>query len=415
MKDKENLDLVFDKVFKEKYGKNKMIFSKYQKLYDLPLEIFEIKVSKGLMEYCRNKNFFVLLLIYDSEGKVYMDRVMGKSLSWELPGSSIKIDETVFETIRRVSKNLAYNIEIGDLEPISRINNIYRYDEERVVHQGLVFIARLRNEKEIDKTILKGRFIEIDEEEIKFIGREASQNIIRIFKNRFKSIKNRATQDFQEKEIATNEKYEKRYLLHEKIMKKYILTKKVKKKKEFNSLIEGMIGVPNNIIDISCGDDNFICELQKKKEIKTVVGNDISWSQVERLNKKYNDVIFTNHNDSNMPFKNDSFEVAYCSNTLHHMPDKRSLVFLLKEMFRISKKIIIVEIEDPSLIGGIPHILNKYWYIGFLKDVGGAYLSEKEFDLILNEVFKGKAKIKRQNFINITGKYMIAEITKIKK
>ena len=46
MKDKENLDLVFDKVFKEKYGKNKMIFSKYQKLYDLPLEIFEIKVSK---------------------------------------------------------------------------------------------------------------------------------------------------------------------------------------------------------------------------------------------------------------------------------------------------------------------------------------------------------------------------------
>ena len=97
------------------------------------------------------------------------------------------------------------------------------------------------------------------------------------------------------------------------------------------------------------------------------------------------------------------------------MPDKRSLVFLLKEMFRISKKIIIVEIEDPSLIGGIPHILNKYWYIGFLKDVGGAYLSEKEFDLILNEVFKGKAKIKRQNFINITGKYMIAEITKIKK
>ena len=181
MKDKENLDLVFDKVFKEKYGKNKMIFSKYQKLYDLPLEIFEIKVSKGLMEYCRNKNFFVLLLIYDSEGKVYMDRVMGKSLSWELPGSSIKIDETVFETIRRVSKNLAYNIEIGDLEPISRINNIYRYDEEKVVHQGLVFIARLRNEKEIDKTILKGRFIEIDEEEIKFIGREASQNILMIF------------------------------------------------------------------------------------------------------------------------------------------------------------------------------------------------------------------------------------------
>lgn len=62
------------------------------------------------------------------------------------------------------------------------------------------------------------------------------------------------------------------------------------------------------------------------KEMSLIVGNDISWSQIQFLNSKFDDVIFTNHNAAALPFKEDSFEIAYCSNTLHHMPNKITLV-----------------------------------------------------------------------------------------
>lgn len=46
----------------------------------------------------------------------------------------------------------------------------------------------------------------------------------------------------------------------------------------------------------------------------------------------------------------------------------------------------------------------------FLKDVGGAYLSEQQFQLIINNNFSKKYNIEFQKFENIMGKYMIAII-----
>ncbi|MEG2379357.1 MAG: hypothetical protein RSB77_03965, partial [Bacilli bacterium] len=108
-------------------------------------------------------------------------------------------------------------------------------------------------------------------------------------------------------------------------------------------------------------------------------------------------------------------DVVYCSNTLHHIPNKYTLFNMINSMLEIGKKIVIVEIEDPKKKGGFPYLLNKYWYIKFLHDVGGAYLSENEFKLILNNNLKNKAIIKFDNFKNITGNYMIAEISKEEK
>ena len=33
----KNVDLVFDNVFKEYYGKNKLLFDNYKKIYNLPM------------------------------------------------------------------------------------------------------------------------------------------------------------------------------------------------------------------------------------------------------------------------------------------------------------------------------------------------------------------------------------------
>lgn len=141
-----------------------------------------------------------------------------------------------------------------------------------------------------------------------------------------------------------------------------------------------------------------------------VVGNDISWSQIELLNDKYQEAIFTNHNAASLPFVDKAFDVAYCSNTLHHMPNKNVLINLLNSMKRIAKKIVIVEIENPSVVGGFPKFLNKYWYMKYLKDVGGAYLSEQQFSLIINNTFSKDCNIEFQRFENVMGRYMIAVI-----
>ena len=85
---------------------------------------------------------------------------------------------------------------------------------------------------------------------------------------------------------------------------------------------------------------------------------------------------------------------------------------LLESLLRIGKKVVIYEIEDPKVTGGLPYILNKYWYRGFLKDVGEWYLSYKQFKQIISRVYKDKASIKFETFRNIQGNYMIAEIEK---
>lgn len=406
----KNVDLVFDNVFKEYYGKNKLLFDNYKKIYNLPTVTSECKVSKKLYQYCLRKKYFILLLIYDDEGKIYFDRNMSDILSWGLPGGSVKDTETINKALNRIAQSINSDIIIGNVEPVSLIENIFNYDDEKYVHYGMGFIARIRNKYVIDNKKLIGDFIEINDEEFSYINRLASKKVVEIFKNRFDDIIKKTGNCFQDIEVSTNEKYKNRYKIHNNFMKKYILTEKRKKKLEFTELIKNNIKDISSIIDVSCGEDEFIFNLSRDLGINLAVGNDISWSQIELLNDNYQEVIFTNHNAASLPFMEKVFDVAYCSNTLHHMPNKKTLISLLNSMERIAKKLIIVEIENPSIVGGFSKILNKYWYMKFLKDVGGAYLSEQQFQLIINNTFSKKHNIKFQKFENIMGKYMIAII-----
>ena len=406
----KNVDLVFDNVFKEYYGKNKLLFNNYKKIYNLPTVTSECNVSKKLYQYCLRKKYFILLLIYDDEGKIYFDRNMSDILCWGLPGGSVKDTETINHALNRITQNINRNIIIGYVEPVTLIENVFNYCEDKFVHYGMDFIARIRNKYVIDNKKLIGDFIEITDEEFSYINRLASKKVVEIFKDRFDDIMRKTGNCFQDVEVSTNEEYKNRYKFHNDFMKKFILTEKRKKKAEFTELIKNNIKDANSIIDVSCGEDKFIFDLSRDLGINLVVGNDISWSQIELLNNNYQEVIFTNHNAASLPFMEKVFDVAYCSNTLHHMPNKKTLISLLNSMERIAKKIVIVEIENPSIVGGFPKILNKYWYMKFLKDVGGAYLSEQQFQLIINNNFSKKYNIEFQKFENIMGKYMIAII-----
>lgn len=406
------MDLVLDKIFNEYYGKNKLLFEKYKLLYGLPTVTSECNVSRKLYDYCLRKKYFVLLLVYDDEGKVYFDRNMSDILCWGLPGGSIKDNETINQTLRRIAKQIDGCIEIGDIEPVTLIENKFIFHNEQFVHYGIGFIARLRNKSKVETSKLIGNFINVTDEEISYINRLASKKLVEIYRKRFNEIINRTDNCFQDNEISTNEKYKYHYQFHNNFMKKIILTNKRKKKEEFKKLIISMIGSASSIIDVSCGEDELIFSINSDNDNKLIVGNDISWSQIEMLDKKYDKAIFTNHNAASLPFKKNVFDVAYCSNTLHHMPNKKTLVSLLENLTNVASKIIIVEIENPCITGGFPRILNKFWYTIFLKDVGGAYLSESQFKILLKGVFRANHNLKFSTFKNIMGNYLIAEITR---
>lgn len=154
----KNVDLVFDNVFKEYYGKNKLLFDNYKKIYNLPTVTSECNVSKKLYQYCLRKKYFILLLIYDDEGKIYFDRNMSDILSWGLPGGSVKDTETINQALNRIAQNINKNIIIGDVEPVTLIENIFNYGDEKFVHHGMGFIARIRNKYVIDNKKLIGDF-----------------------------------------------------------------------------------------------------------------------------------------------------------------------------------------------------------------------------------------------------------------
>lgn len=211
------------------------------------------------------------------------------------------------------------------------------------------------------------------------------------------------------KEIFMSQKYIKRYEFHEKYIKRYILTEKQRRKKEFIELLDKLIPAAHSIIDVSCGDNSDIFKIAKKKNYTTIVGNDICLNYLKT--HESSDIICTNDDIELNRIKNNSYDVSFCKNTLHHMNNLTNINKILNFLDKISKDIVIMEIANPKEYKGLPKFLNKYLYTKFLRDVGTSYLDEEQFKNILTAKFKNH-DIEYQTFTNILGTYMIAKITK---
>ena len=207
------------------------------------------------------------------------------------------------------------------------------------------------------------------------------------------------------------EKYSNRYRVYQNVIKKYFLTEKRRRKKEYLDLLKTLIGDSvNSIVDVSCGDNADIFKISNK--IDLVVGNDINLYHVRNNQFRFKNIIFTNDNLLNLKYEKEIFDVSYCKNTLHHLNGNEELNEALESLYKISKKIIIVEIEDPKIVGGMSKFLNKYLYIKYLKDAGKKFLSFYKFKTTIDTKFSDKANISYLTFENILGKYMIAIIEK---
>lgn len=376
----------------------------YQEIYDLEVINKEIRINKDYFDYCKLQTYFIVLILYDKNGKVLLKN--NGINQFKLLGGKVFDSETVREATKRIICQEIGNMAIDELEPIAVSKNTFYCEKETIKHLGLVIMARIDLKS-------KGTyaFYELDENVLKCVNQFSDKTILRLFIKRFSDIVTENSNNFQDNEIEINRKYHLRYKFHNNIVKKYFLTSKIKKKEKLNAIMSKKVIGCSKFLDISCGDNSLLFSLEYDETFEFIVANDISWSQIELIPKQDN-VFFTNHNAITFPFKNDAFDFVYCSNTLHHMPNKASVDRLLSSLLRIGKKIVIYEIEDPKITGGFPYLLNKYWYRGFLKDAGEEYLSYTLFRETVLKAYKGKAKITFSNFRNIQGNYMIAEIEK---
>ena len=399
-----------DNIFREKGQYLDYVFNIYDKIYELKNIKYEGKVSEELFNYVLKRKYFVLLVIYDENHKIYLERNVQDELYWSLPGGSVRTDEDIHTAIRRISERISLGPNktvIGEIEPIAFVTNKFSYKDQTFSHYGIAFIARVRNKNKLNIDDSTGSFVYSTPVEIKKINRYANKEVVKLALIRLKNY----ISPPPEEEVFTNEKYNFRYMIHNQFMKRFILTDRLKKKQQFIDQIKSLIGPAKKYIDVSCGDSNLIQKLANN-DFEYIVANDISWSQIKLAGNKDPRIIFTNHNSQYLPFQKNSFDVAYCGNTLHHMGSKKELLDLFSSLMRVSKKIIIVEIEHPKETGLIPYLLNRYWYVGFLRDVGGSFFTKKDFESVITSYFSDLCEVKFKEFNNIQGRYLVAEIDK---
>lgn len=336
-------------------------FSLYKKIYDL--ETVRLKnVKEGTINFIffdENLNYYLL-----NDGKL---------LSY-----SLNLNINIIDVIDNLEQT--YNIKIMNFFPVCFVNK-----------SSIIFACKIyvNKNKYIKKIYNHNKFNDI----INMINRKAKYY----------------SKEFDDETVIT-ERYHNRYDIYNKYIKKFFITEKARRKSDFLKTIESLIGQADSIIDISCGDNSDIYKIFNKS--KFLISNDISLCQLKTLRKRCDGVLFTNDNLLEFSFKKNLFSVSYCRNTLHHMENDEEIRVLLNSMYNISKKLVIVEIEDPYVVGGIPRFLNKYLYVGFLKDAGELFLDFKKFKNIIDDNFNNKCNVSYFSFKNILGNYMIAVVEK---
>lgn len=335
-------------------------FALYKSLYKLD----NIKIKSI-------KNNTINFVLFDSKLKFYM--ICDNSI----PSYSFDLNLGIIDLIKNIEQT--YKIKILNYLPVCFVNG-----------KSLLMACKISTNN--------SRYL-------KEISNDTYSDIIKIIKNKADYY----SEEYDDESVLI-EKYHRRYKIYNKYIKKVFLTEKKRKKKEFQSLISRLCGEYKSIIDVSCGDNLDIYRISNRENI--IVCNDISLYQLRCCESRSNNVLFTNDNILDLSFKNNIFDVSYCKNTLHHMNNDEEIKALLNNMYNISNKLVIVEIEDPKKVGGVSKLLNKYLYMDYLKDAGKYFLSFCKFKRIIDNNFKDKCNISYLSFRNVLGNYMIAVVEK---
>jgi len=356
---------------------DKDILSTYKNLYGLPELTHKERVSFDFFRLCKENYKFAVICIYNERRELLLLRDLNKKIGWELVGGYIYPNERIEEAINRIVLK-EVGLTIDELQPIAILNNIFGWNNRTITHQGIAFIALSRGPIKPQPQNIKAIYT-------REIARPMPFQNKKIFLSGKKIIESKSFEPPYEE--IDDGKFLLPHIFNKYFNKALGCPASSKIKKQILNLIHNR---PESVLDVSCGDDDLIFELEKIFTPKLCVANDISWKVASLLRNqlKESSVIFTNHNVLTLPFIN-KFDLLLFKNTLHHIPATEH-VALIKRLSGLSKKLIIVDIESPSQSNFLTRIWNWY-YRHLLGDRGGHFVTLQN----LKEIIKGNIADKK--------------------
>lgn len=149
-----------------------------------------------------------------------------------------------------------------------------------------------------------------------------------------------------------------------------------------------------SVIDIGCGDGTYSIELVTRMNAATVIGIEPSdaWQLAVMKYSAYAPQVKFQYGDAyHLEFPNKHFDVSIMRGVLHHLDDP---VSGLKEMFRISKNIFLLEPNGYNLIIKLLECLSSYHrahaeksYFPYtlriwMKSLGGTFVAQSYSSLV---------------------------------
>ncbi len=427
----ENLAGFLENFYGAPAKQNEHLALKYKELYGLPTLSKEYVVNPHIFQHCTNTVNCIVIVLYNQKKEfliIYSPTMLTElePVGWRLLGGSLHDGkEIIEECVNRIVLR-EMQVEIAEVEPIAYIENKFIWDQNVIYHKGLAFIARALDPEPVDhngrKTNVEGsgRIDPLDRplggKDYKWLG-ESDIPKKMAFLNREildLAIENLKTKVFEASvgEIHAHKKGAIKHFLHKYLVKPvtYQYSSKPLRKK-----ISSYIGDAKTILDVSTGDDELILQLAEESAHELIVANDISFGQMRPLiGKKKNkdlNVIFTNHDLTKLPFA-EPFDVVLFKNTLHHIcyPEECSAVFA--SLKRLSKRLIIVDIENPKKSFLSARVFNKYYenWLGDGDDHIHKFHSKDSFDKLIKLAFSEAEKIEFSYQRTIKGNYMIAVV-----
>lgn len=402
----QRAEVALGDVFRDHVPRTKALFERYKTIYELQPVEKTYNVDRAFFDYCRKRNLFTIIALYSLRDGVFLIRTVGgEDFGWELPGSSIRpADETVHDAVFRIIEKEIPRVKISELEPVAIVKNKFECEGEQVEHIGIAFSARSRN---VDNKILEDRpevaglFVANPAERI---FRFANREVYNLVMGRLQTQRHKPPDE----EIDSSARCVGRYQVHKKTLGSWLkpFSTNLVEKKIFDMCGE-ISG--KTFLDVSCGDSELLFAFARNGA-SICVGNDISWIQVRSLleivkKKRVENVLFTNHNITALPFQR-AFDYVLCKNTLHHMQTIREFEALLENLAKVCReKLIVIEIEDPMRDGISAKLLHKY-YEWFLCDVGKSFFTKDQFQAVLSDYFGNRVHFDQLD--TVKGRYLFA-------
>lgn len=369
---------------------------KYRQLYGLPALEHVENVDYRFFLQAKRGAVFVVVAAYNHTREFLVIRNFSRGSGWELIGGFVEIgnSEGPEYAVSRVVRREC-SLDAVEMTPIAVVKNVFVCGKERITHIGLAYIAECEGSLSFSENIVGDFSSHIPRRML-----ASDREVLALARKRLKE----KTGVVPTEEIHSVHRFQSLIWIHEHVVSPFVHPFS---SALMDSSLLSLIGRPASFLDVAAGDDDLVLKVYRRCHPFLCVANDITSAATKflhSLTKGGEDVIFTNHNVLDLPFAK-KFDVVLCKNTLHHMHSRAEIHALLTSLKKISKRLILVDVENPRTSSFRAKVWNWY-YREFLGDQGGYFLSRPQFTETIQNFFPD-CKKQFSNISTIKGNYMV--------